>query len=154
MLSKQELLKGRDLQYPADYTQEISDNLDKLLVIMNQIRSAYGISMTVNSGWRPPSINSNTPGAAKHSKHMLGLACDIADPDGSLWAWTINNLQLMKDLGIFMEHKWWTSSDSSGGWVHYQLSPSNSGKRIFVPSNNPPKSKKWWDGNYEEKYDE
>jgi len=63
-ISKDELLKGRDKQYPNDYTQEISDNLDKLLIPLNKIRDAYGKPMTIDSGWRPPSINGSTPGAA------------------------------------------------------------------------------------------
>src|ERR1035437_3414865 len=100
LITKSELLMGRDLQYPMDYTQGISDNLDRLLIPLNNIRNAYGKPMTVDSGWRPPSINASTPGAALHSNHMLGLAADISDPDGELMNWVLANLQLMKDNGI------------------------------------------------------
>jgi Peptidase M15 len=149
MISKAELLQGRDVQYASDYTQEISDNLDQLLVPLNQIRAAWGKPMTVNSGWRPPSINGSTPGAAAHSKHMLGLAADIADADGSLWAWVLQNLSLMKQLGIYMEDKRWTP-----GWVHFGFGPPASGHRIFVPNANRALDPTAWDGNYDHSSDD
>ena len=147
MISKDEMLKGRDIQYASDYTQEISDNIDKFLLVFNQVRTAWGKPMTVNSGWRPPAINGSTPGAATHSKHMLGLAIDIAD-DGSLWAWVLENLQLMKDLDLFMEDKRWCP-----GWVHFGLGKSASGKRIFVPSANRPEAPDSWNGEYDHTFD-
>lgn len=148
MISKSELLKGRDTQYPNDYTQEISDNLDNLLVPMNQIRTSWGKPMAVNSGWRPPSINAATPGAATHSKHMSGLAVDILDSDGSLWAWVLQNLDLMKQLNIYFEDKRWTPN-----WVHFQLGGPASGKRIFVPNASRATAPDAWDGNYDHQYD-
>lgn len=147
-ISKDELLKGRDQQYPNDYTQEISDNLDRLLIPLNKIRDTWGKPMTVTSGWRPPSINSSTPGAALHSKHMQGLAADISDPDGSLWAWVLENLQLMKDLDIFMEDKRWTK-----GWLHFGLGQPSSGRRIFVPNTNRPTDPDSWNGEYDHSFD-
>lgn len=148
MISKDELLKGRDKQYPDDYSQEISDNLDALLIPLNKIREAYGKPMTVTSGWRPPAINASTPGAAAKSKHMIGLACDIADADGAIMRWVLANLDLMKDLGIYMEDWKWTPT-----WTHFQLGPPNSKKRIFVPSSAPAAAPTRWDGTYDSKYD-
>lgn len=149
MISKDELLDGRDKKYPADYTQEISDNLDQLLVPMNQIRTSWGKPMTVTSGWRPPSINGATPGAAKNSKHMQGLAVDIYDADGSLWSWVLQNLSTMKDLGIYFEDRRWTPS-----WVHFQVGPPASGKRIYVPSSAPAIAPDNWDGEYDHSFDD
>lgn len=148
MISKDELLKGRDQQYASDYTAEISANLDKLLIPLNQIRTAYGKPMTVSSGWRPPAINAATAGAAMRSKHMIGLACDIVDSDGQLMKWVLQNLPLMKQLGIYMEDFRWTPS-----WVHFQLGGPGSGKRIFVPSLDPAKAGQKWDGQYDHQYD-
>jgi len=147
-ISKKELLMGRDVQYASDYTQEISDNLDRLLIPINKIREAWNIPMTVNSGWRPPSINASTPGAAPGSKHMLGLAVDISDTDGSLWAWVLQNLQLMSDLGIYLEDRRWTKT-----WVHFQLGQPKSGHRIFVPSASPALAPDAWDGEYDHSFD-
>lgn len=149
MISKDELLKGRDQQFPDDYTQQISDNLDMLLPLLNQIRTAWAQPMIVDSGWRSPSENANTPGAAAHSKHMLGLAADIQDLDGSLWAWVLQNLALMQQLGIYMEDRRWTPT-----WVHFGYGPPASGKRIFVPSANRAQAPDNWDGQYDHSYDD
>lgn len=149
MISKDELLKGRDKLFPNDYNQEISDNLDKLLIPMNQIRQAWGKPMNVNSGWRPAQINAATPGAALHSKHTIGLAVDISDLDGSLKDWVLGNLQLMKDLNIFFEDFRWTPT-----WVHFQIGAPGSGKRIFVPNTQPPLAPGRWDGQYDPSFNE
>lgn len=149
MISKDEMLQGRDVQYASDYTQEISDNLDKFLLLINQVRSAWAKPMYVNSGWRPPSINASTPGAAAHSKHMDGLAIDISDVDGSLWAWVLQNLELMKQLGLYMEDRRWTPT-----WVHFGFGPPNSGHRIFVPNKNAAPKPEAWDGNYDHSFDD
>lgn len=147
-ISKAELLKGRDIQYPMDYISQVSENLDRLLVPLNKIREAYGKPMSVNSGWRPRAVNSSTPGAAAHSKHMEGLAADISDPDGEVMRWTLANLQLMKDLGIYMEDFRWTPN-----WTHYQLGAPKSGKRIFVPSTAAALAATKWDGKYDPSFD-
>ena len=149
MISKKELLQGRDTKYPDDYTQEISDNLDKFLLLINQVRTAWGKPMTVNSGWRPPSINGTTPGAAAHSKHMIGLAVDISDEDGSLWKWVIENLALMRDLGFYMEDRRWTPT-----WVHFGFGPPKSGHRVFVPDSTRAHAPDAWDGVYDHQYDD
>jgi hypothetical protein len=148
-ITKEELLKGRDIQFQSEYTDVISANLDALLIPLNKIRDAYGSPMIVNSGWRPASINASTPGAAKNSAHCIGLAADISDPNGLLWKWVLENLQLMKDLNIYLEDKRWTSS-----WVHFGLVRPASGHRIFIPSANRPLAPGAWDGIYDhDKYD-
>lgn len=147
-ISKDELLKGRDKQYASEYTQEISDNLDALLIPMNKVRDAYGKPMTVNSGWRPAEINAATVGAAAKSKHMLGLAVDIGDADGALKTWVLANLDLMKQLGLFFEDFRYT-----GSWVHFQNVPPTSGKRIFKPFSSPAPNPERWDGKYDPGFD-
>ena len=147
-ISKDELLKGRDKTYASDYTEEVSDNLDKLLISLNKIRDAYGDVMICNSGWRPPAINAATPGAAAHSKHEIGLAADFSDPTGKLMNWILNNLDMMQQLGLYMEDFRWTPS-----WCHIQLGAPKSGKRIFIPNSNPALAPDRWDGEYNAKYD-
>ena len=39
------------------------------------------------------------------SKHLKGQAADWSDPDGSLYKYCEDNLQLLEDLGIFIELK-------------------------------------------------
>ena len=146
-LTKEDLLMGRDKQYPADYTQEISDNLDKLLIIINKIQQAYGIKFVVDSGWRSPAINANTPGAAPMSTHMRGLAVDIADHDGAIMRWVLANLQLMKDLGVFFEDWRWCPT-----WTHFQIVPPKSGNRVYIPSKDAALAPDRWVGHYDAKY--
>jgi len=148
VITKDELLMGRDKLFPQDYTQQISDNLDELLLKLNKVREAYGKPMKVASGWRPPAVNASTKNAAPNSNHMTGHAADIADADGELWKWVVQNLQLMADLGLYMEDKRWSPS-----WTHFQNLPPKSKKRIYVPSAALPIAPSIWDGRYDSKFD-
>lgn len=127
MITKSELLMGRDKQFPKEYTKEISDNLDKLLIALNKFRTAYGKSMIVTSGWRPSSVNSSA-GGAKKSNHMVGLACDFKDTDGALDEWCLNNLKVLEACGLWLE-----DPSETPGWCHLQCTPPKSGKRVFLP---------------------
>lgn len=127
VISKAELLMGRDKKYLLEYTTEVEINLDKLLIPLNKLRAAYGKAMTVTSGWRPASINV-AAGGAKKSNHMLGLACDFKDSDGSLAAWCMKNLTLLEEYGLWMEN-----SAATKGWVHLQCVAPKSGNRVFKP---------------------
>lgn len=152
MISKSELLQGRDLSFPQDYNDTISDNLDSLLVALNMVRTAYAKPMKVTSGWRPASINGMIKGASIKSNHIVGLACDFLDTDGSLFKWCVENLQLLKDNKIYLEDARWTRTATSG-WVHMQLVRPSSGKRIFVPNQSLCPYPKFWDGKYDTKWD-
>ncbi len=148
MISKEELTMGREKQFKADYTKEVDNNLNILLEKINVVRAAYAKPMVVSSGWRPPSINDMTANAAKASKHMSGLAVDILDKDKSLWAWVLQNLKLMQDLGLYLEDKRHTPD-----WVHFGVGAPRSGKRIFKPTTGPYLDASLWNGIYDEKYD-
>lgn len=149
MITKAELLMGRDTKYPEDYTKEISDNLDVLLEKINVIRKAYGKPMNVSSGWRPAAVNSTVLNAAKASKHQTGLAVDIQDLDGKLFQWCLANLSLLQSLDLFLEDKRWTPT-----WTHLGIGAPGSGKRIFVPSAAPAIAPELWDGKYSKEFDE
>lgn len=148
MITMQELTMGRDQTYPQDYTRAVKQNLSVLLEKINVIRNKYDQPMTVNSGWRPPSINAATPGAAKASKHMIGLAVDIKDTDNKLWNWCIANLETLQELGLYLEDRRYTTS-----WVHFQIGAPASGKRIFKPATTPPPAPHLWTGIYDAKFD-
>jgi uncharacterized protein YcbK (DUF882 family) len=128
MISKEEILMGRDKEYPKEYTKEVSDNIDKLLISLNKFRKAYGKPMSVSSGWRPAAINSKIANAAKKSNHMVGLACDFKDADGSLDAFCMANLKLLEECGLYLEHP-----DATVGWCHLQCISPKSGNRVFRP---------------------
>lgn len=148
MITMQELTMGRDKQFPKDFTKEIQQNLNVLLEKLNIIRAKYGAPMIINSGWRSPTINAATPGAAKASKHLVGLAADIRDEDGKFWAWCIENLELLQELGCYLENKRYTKN-----WTHVQIGAPASGRRIFRPSNSPPPHPELWDEVYDTKFD-
>lgn len=143
-ITKKDLLMGRDKTYADEYTKEISDNLDKLLIVLNKIQEKAGRNFHVNSGWRPAAINAAISGAAVHSNHTKGLAADISDPTGSIMYWVLDNLEFMKELGVFMEDFRWTPT-----WVHFQIVPVHSGHRIFIPNMKPAPAPERWDGRYD-----
>lgn len=147
MITRSEILMGRDIQYPLSKDQEA--NLSDLLIKGNKIRTKYGKPMTVSSGYRPAAINSTVPGAAKNSTHTLCMAFDIKDVDGNIRKWVLENLQFLQEIGIWVEDFRWTP-----GWVHFQTRPAS--KRIFLaydPSKTPMTAPKIWDGKYDSKFD-
>lgn len=148
MITKAELLQGRDKLFASDYTQQISDNLDVLLEKLNVIRAAYGQPISVSSGWRPLAVNQSTANASKNSNHLTGLAADLKDMDGRLWDWCLQNLDLLTASGLYLEDKRWTST-----WVHMQCVAPSSKKRIFIPQKGLPPFPQLFNGKYDSRYD-
>jgi hypothetical protein len=126
MISRDEILMGRDKQYPLTGPMEV--NLEKLLKAVNKFRAVYGKPLRVTSGYRPAAINSQVKGAAKASNHMVCLAVDLADSGGKLAEYCLNNLKLLEEFGLWMEDPGFTK-----GWVHLQCVPPRSGSRVFKP---------------------
>lgn len=147
MLTKDDILMGRDKQYPKDLTQEILDNIEKLLLKINELLKQYPNKVHVHSGWRPAAINAATPGSAKKSTHMLGLSVDLGDESGELRKWVISNLDKLKACGLYCEDFRWTPT-----WVHFQIVAPTSGNRIYVPSAAPALALKAWSGSYNKKF--
>lgn len=130
---------GRDVTHAADLTPEIQARAVKLLKAVNAfigLAVADGVVLHkhprtgtyVSSGWRPPSVNSGVPGAAKKSKHMLGGAVDVYDPGDILDEWIYTHFGLLAASGLWLEHP-----DSTPGWSHLQDQPPASKRRIFRP---------------------
>ena len=124
----------RDQQYPDELTDDIKRNAAETVARANLIISTYR-SLTkdeeirkVTSGWRPPGINAATPGAAPRSKHMLGQAIDITDPEGDLDEWCMDHQDILQTIGVWLEHP-----SATKGWCHLQIVPPKSGKRVFHP---------------------
>lgn len=152
MITKDELLQGRDETFKDEFTDEISNNLDVLLQKLNVLRAARNAPMIVNSGWRPPTVNSMVPGASKNSWHCSGHAADVNDPDGAHFFWCLKNLDLLSSLGLYLEHPNWTRT-KNGGWLHIQDVAPKSKKRIFVPNQSLPVAPNFWDGKYDSRWD-
>ena len=119
---------GRDKENLSDMTGTILDNASETVNRANLLLRAFGQERTVNSGWRPPSVNAATPGSALKSKHLTGQAIDLADPEGDLDEWCFDHPETLEQIGLWQEHP-----ASTKGWCHVQIVPPKSGKRVFYP---------------------
>lgn len=128
MITLADYWMGRDAKYPQDLTIEILANAGELVLRVNRLLDHFGETRSVNSGWRPPSVNGATPGAALKSKHMTGQAIDLADPDGDLDEWCLENESVLATLLLWQEHP-----AATKGWCHLQMVPPKSGRRVFYP---------------------
>ena len=119
---------------PHEYstTEEIQNNLDILLDKMNKVRVAYNVPMIVTSGLRSLEDQMRINPSATKSKHLYGQACDIQDLDGTLKQWCLDNDELLRAIGVWME-----SFASTSTWVHFQIVPYGSykegGSLQFIP---------------------
>jgi hypothetical protein len=126
--------QGRDVTYQEELTDEIRANAAQTVSKANLLLNVFKAKTQdteirkVNSGWRPEQINGKTAGAAPRSKHMLGLAIDISDPEGDLKSWCMDNQDVLQDIGLWMEHP-----SACKGWLHVQVVPPKSQKRVFYP---------------------
>src|SRR6185369_10067228 len=118
MISREDFFMGRDKRFAEFMTDAISENATVTIQRANDLLQAFGQNRGVNSGWRPPAINAATPGAAPNSKHMLGQAIDITDPEGDLDEWCLANQDVLAGLGLWLEHP-----ASTKGWCHVQIVP-------------------------------
>lgn len=125
MISREEILMGRDKEYPL--TPELERNLQKLLKCLNMFRSIYGHPMIVSSGYRPGHYNKDA-GGAKNSNHIVCLACDFSDPHGEIDFFAANRLDVLERSGLYLE-----LPARTPGWSHLQCVGPSSGERIFKP---------------------
>lgn len=121
MIKREEILKGKEIP------EGLEKNLEKLLSALNKLREVWGKPMIISSGYRDPSHNARV-GGAKKSNHMLCLAADVLDMDDSLDEWCLERLELLEEIGLWLESPQYTK-----GWCHLQVVPPKSGKRVFIP---------------------
>ncbi len=131
MISKEEILKNHTCP------PELESNLADLLLKINKLAVAWGNPMIVTSGFRDKedqvriyNAKGITDEAKMHmgSKHFTCQAVDIFDPDHRLQLWIRGNLELMKEIGLWME-----DFSETPSWVHLQIAPPLSGNRFFMP---------------------
>lgn len=134
MISVNEYLNHWTLHYGAVHVPE--DELTPAMMEAaavtvdkaNQLLDRFGQSRGINSGWRPVEVNKLVPGAALMSNHTRCLAVDIADPEGDLDEWCLDNQPILAEIGLFLEHP-----ASTKGWCHVQTVAPRSGNRVFYP---------------------
>lgn len=124
VITESEYLKGREKASPLSEAMRL--NMRTLLSRVNQLRRHWGEPMTVTSGYRPPAINTGI--GKKKSPHLTCEAVDIYDPDKRLASWLLDNLELLEDLGLYLE-----DPDYTPNWTHLQIRAPGSGKRVFIP---------------------
>ena len=150
MITRADYWMGRDAAHPADLTDRILDNATELLGRVNLLLSwahndhvapAFDQSTgtRVASGWRPPAINDATSNAARASRHLTGEAIDLRD-NGTrdLARWCLRNIDALEEIGLWMEDPQWTHQPPGQPWVHLQIIPPGSRRRVYVPSTRPP----------------
>jgi hypothetical protein len=139
VISLEAYYKGRDREFAHELTDEIASNAQRTVDLANELLERAGRSdiHTANSGWRPGSVNAAVSGAAARSRHITAEAVDIPDPDGLLADWCMDNLDVLKEIGVWIEHPSWTK-----GWLHVQIVPPGNPPRpqvrVFIPNSNPP----------------
>jgi len=131
---------GRDESFRVELTDEICANARDTVAKANQLleRAGFAHIRSVNSGWRPRKINNATPNAVPGSHHLSGSAIDLPDPDRTLARWCVNHLEILAEIGLWMEDPRWTYDASGDHWVHLQIVPPKSGRRVFVPFDSLP----------------
>ena len=112
---------GRDVEFPL--SPELEKNLSNLLVALNAFRAVYGKPMRVSSGYRPGKYNT-AAGGAPNSTHLVCMACDFADLDGSLDAFCLANLPSLEQCGLWLE-----DPERTHGWTHLDIRARNN--RVF-----------------------
>lgn len=132
--TRQQYLKGRDVKFADEFTDELSANTNVTIARASELVDRYQRATgdtrkrEVTSGWRPQNINKATPGAAPKSLHMYCQAIDIEDKDQSLGKWCVANIEVLVEIGLWME-----SIVHTPTWMHIQTKPPKSGNRIFLP---------------------
>lgn len=128
MITLDDYYMGRDRDYPHELTDELCCNAALVVERVNRLLARAGLARTVSSGWRPPAVNAAVPGAAPRSKHLTCQAIDIDDEDDALDAWCLAHLEVLEELGLWLEHP-----DATPSWCHLQIVPPASGNRVFEP---------------------
>lgn len=123
LVSRKEILMGRDVDYPL--TPALERNLERLLVAINQFRDIYDQPMYVSSGYRPGIYNTKA-GGAPNSAHLTCEAVDFLDRDGKLAQFCLRHQGDLEEIGLWME-----SPEHTVGWVHLQTRPARN--RVFIP---------------------
>lgn len=105
-------------------------NLLRTANVLEQARALLGNSVIVTSGYRCQQLNAATPGSAKNSAHMYGLAADVICP--GFGAPYDVAARLIADVGFM------SMVDQLifefGAWVHIGLAPTTIPPRRMVLS--------------------
>jgi hypothetical protein len=127
--------RGRDIAYANELTRELRMNAGITISLANDLLELFhaanpkAAGRDATSGWRPPSVNQKV-GGSKKSLHMSCQAVDIEDRDRafSKWLMTPAGQKALVQLNLYIEDPAATPT-----WVHVQIVPPKSGKRVYKP---------------------
>ena len=104
-------------------------NLTHLAIhILQPVRDQFGV-ITINSGYRSPSLNANVCGS-KTSQHCNGQAADFesfSTPNPDLAKWIANNLEFDQLILEFYD-----GVNPNSGWVHCSYNLMGNRKKILT----------------------
>lgn len=107
---------------------------EDLVEIVQKVRDHFGVSVTVNSGYRCPVHNANVGGASKTSYHMNGQAVDIVvkNVHPVIVARYLETMDINGRIGCY------TYDDKGSGFVHVDVRGAIGGKDscAFYTENN------------------
>lgn len=127
-------MKSLDDLNPHNYptTDVIYKNLVILFQRLSELQDCYGEDFTITSGLRSDAQQQALIHAgkstAKFSKHLIGAAADVFDPDKKIAEWCMTNLETLAAIGLWIEHP-----DYTKNWMHFQCVAPKSGNRVFIP---------------------
>lgn len=136
MITEAMFFMGRDKTFAAQLTVTLKVNAADTISKANKLLAMFyaanpkAYQRGVNSGWRPPQINSGTKNASTTSLHMLCMAVDLGDDDEVLDTWLMTDAgqKALTDCELWMEHP-----SATPRWSHVQTRPPRSGRRVFYP---------------------
>lgn len=119
----------------------VLENAGALAAALTRLETSFGRAFELSSGFRPQHVNKTTPGAAAGSLHMQGKAADVVD-DRELAVYCLSDLRLLEHFGLWLEDPRYTRVRDQATrdwrfWVHLQITPPKSGKRVFIPHDGP-----------------
>lgn len=91
----------------------------RLVMVLESIRTHFGVPVTISSGYRTPQYNAKVDGAA-HSQHCYGMAADIVVKGQTPETVAAYARQLMPDWGGVGVYKSFTHVDvreAKAGWT-------------------------------------
>lgn len=140
MITIEEMLHGKNWgDIPLDHQL----NLQHLHYCVNFIRTTYAAPILINNCYRTKDEhikiyeNKNIVRMGlgfppikipQFSMHLIGAAIDLDDPNKVLKMWLSTHMDMAERLGVYFE-----DFDTTPGWVHAQIYPPASGKRVFLP---------------------
>lgn len=106
---------------------ELISNMNTLVPKINNLLEAFGEYRACNSGYRTIEDQKRINPSAMKSWHLKCAAIDLEDKDRKLLKWILDT-KALEVYDLYME-----SPDSTPTWVHLQLYPPKSKRRIFIP---------------------